>query len=266
MDLLTFATRELALGSLILLIGSAMFVCWKSRSLHPIKLRLLRIFVTRQDVKDSTISKSLDDESAVVSFRLAHGIDVRTLADAKKVAAFAAQRNIPLDLIGRAGIGFDLGALRLKSKEDAAWWVQAGLFLAALLLTVLTSLAISTALSSSMIVTIKATGAKVWLDQTEAIIQSPLYFGEEIEFSKASCNGKAPASLDTSDGRHVERTTLCEVWQDSALDSFLEKGVKKQRRTYIILSFLGIAYTLLFVMGLRQLTAQSKLRKMLSSS
>lgn len=66
-------------------------------------MRLLRLFISKSDIEDAVISKHLSNQAALITFRMAFGIQSHTLRDAKKVANFAESKNISLNLIGKAG-------------------------------------------------------------------------------------------------------------------------------------------------------------------
>ncbi len=46
-------------------------------------MRLLRLFISKSDIEDAVISKHLSNQAALITFRMAFGIQSHTLRDAK---------------------------------------------------------------------------------------------------------------------------------------------------------------------------------------
>ncbi|TAA10886.1 hypothetical protein EA658_14405 [Pseudoxanthomonas winnipegensis] len=262
MDWLEFLTREIAPYSVIGILAAAVITCWKAESFHPINARLLRFFISREEVEDSVIKKSLTDQSALISFRMTHGVRAQTLKDAKKLVDFAEYKNIPLDLIGRAGWAFDLKKLVIKPRRVPHKALLAlpaiGLFL-----LVWSSLFFAAAATKSdLLVTIKNTDTYVWLSKEEARAALP-FQGEPGTISPSECtpNGKdlvTPAGFDSRD-----RAILCDIWKDPALDPHLAKEVPKQRKIFLA-AFAMLAWWALMALGLlREWLAQIELDKAL---
>lgn len=55
-----------------------------SKLFLPIHMRLLRLFISKSDIEDAVISKHLSNQAALITFRMAFGIQSHTLRDAKK--------------------------------------------------------------------------------------------------------------------------------------------------------------------------------------
>lgn len=117
MDWISFLTRDVAIGSILGISAAALIICWRVGSFHPVNVRLLRFFIAKDEVEDPIIKKSLADQTALVSFRMTHGVKARTLRDAQSLSEFSDRTNIPLDLIGRAGWAFNLKTLTLNPKR-----------------------------------------------------------------------------------------------------------------------------------------------------
>ena len=94
MEWINSLAREVLSGSLVAAALAAGFVCWRTRSLHAVYMRILHLFVPMEHIKCPVINECISDKSSVIAFRMAYGIQCRTLNDAKAVSAFAAERNI----------------------------------------------------------------------------------------------------------------------------------------------------------------------------
>ena len=136
MDWLDFLTRNVASLSFLGVVLAAILICWRVGSFHPVNVRLLRLFIAKDDVEDPDIKKSLADQTALVSFRMTHGVNARTLRDAKNLTSFSEKTNIPLYLIGRVGWAFNLRTLTLNPKRvpHGAWLAVPGIFLLILII------------------------------------------------------------------------------------------------------------------------------------
>ncbi|MDX3934354.1 DUF6216 family protein [Stenotrophomonas sp.] len=256
MDWISFLTRDVAVGSILGVSAAALIICWRVGSLHPVNVRLLRFFIAKDEVEDPIIKKSLADQTALVSFRMTHGVKARTLRDAQKLSEFSDRTNIPLDLIGRAGWAFNLKTLALNPKRvpHGAWLAFPGIFLLVLILA--TAAFSAVAASSSLLVSLKATDTLLWLSQEEARLFRP--FGEKSTIDKTSCGAGNADALP--DGFHQnDRKILCGIWSDPALADHFSKKVPEQRATFLVAAVIFAWYAFMSFSLLREWLAQREL-------
>lgn len=261
MDWISFLTRDVAIGSILGISAAALIICWRVGSFHPVNVRLLRFFIAKDEVEDPIIKKSLADQTALVSFRMTHGVKARTLRDAQNLSEFSDRTNIPLDLIGRAGWAFNLKSLTLNPKRvpHGAWLAFPGIFLLVLILA--TAAFSAVAASSSLLVSLKATDTLLWLSQEEARIFRP--FGEKSTIDKTSC-GVGHADAELPDGFHQnDRKILCGIWSDPALADHFSKKVPEQRATFLVAAAIFAWYAFMSFSLLREWLAQRELRDLL---
>lgn len=238
MDWISVFTGNAAIISGVGILAAAAFTCWRAGSFHPINARLLRIFISKDDVEDQIIRKSLADQAALASFRMTHGVKVSTLEDAKNLAIFADRRNIPLDLIGRAGSAFDLKRHELIQKRVLTWRGLLLLLVALLLtLTAISVFAVAAA-SNGLLVSLKKTDTWLWLYQEEARAALPL-MGRRGSLSTALCNPGQQEIEVPNAFKKQDLGILCDVWNDPALKDHLAKELPKQRQAF------GLAIALL---------------------
>lgn len=72
-----------------LILFGFIYLWYRAESLHHIRLRLIRIFVSRRDLTNETINQHILDESSLLAFRFSSGIKAETLQDAEGVISFA---------------------------------------------------------------------------------------------------------------------------------------------------------------------------------
>jgi hypothetical protein len=262
MDWLSFLTGEIAAGSILGILVATAITCWRAGSFHPVNARLLRFFISKDEIEDPIIKKNLADQAALVSFRITHGVHSRTLTDARKLAGFAEDKNVPIDLIGKAGWVFDLRKLVINPKRvpHKAWLFAAGAALVTLILAI--AILCAAATKGDLLVTVKETGTWLWLSEDSARTVRP-FFGKRETFDESSCSPDqskigAPDGFDQKDPK-----ILCGIWEDSALESHLAKELKKQRRVLLMAVAVLVWYALMVFGMLRQWGAQIELSSLL---
>jgi len=262
MDWLVFLTREIAPYSVIGILIAAGITCWRAGSFHPIHARLLRFFISREEVEDPLIRKSLSDQSALVSFRMTHGVRVQTLKDARRLVEFAEFKNVPIDLIGRAGWAFDLKKLIILQKR-VPYKIQLALPTTALILLILSSLfAAAAATTSDLLVTVKKTKTLVWLSQEEARPALP-FQGQRGKISLFECAQDENSLVTPAGFKGADRAILCEIWKDPDLAKHFAKEVPRQRKIFLT-AFAMLAWYAFMAFGLlREWLAQIELNKAL---
>lgn len=250
--------------ALLLLALAALVVCWKTKSLHPIDMRLLRLVLPMSQIKCKIVNETLSDQSALIGFRMAHGVQCRTLQDAQSLAQFASSKNLPLDLIGVAGDKFDIRSLKLKSdKERSKLWhllPGAGIAVSAVLFAML----LIVALSSTLLISLKQTDRHYWLGPTEARALFRDSSGERAQFSSSQCASLQDAGAEYTAEAGRDLAILCEVWTASDLEAYIDSELPKQRSAFLFLSILVGAFGLMVFVELRSWFAESELRKLMN--
>ncbi|UWI55771.1 DUF6216 family protein [Xanthomonas oryzae] len=238
MEWLKFLTGEIAAGSLIVFLLAAALTCWRTGSLHPINTRVLRLFISKDDIEDTVIRKNLADHSALAAFRMAHQIRVQTLRDAKALIGFSDLHNIPLKLIGHAGWAFDLKnhVIHPKRVHSKGWLILP--FVAVAVFIVLAAILGAIAANDSLLVTLKETHTSIFISETEARTQRLFSIGSDtltVEQCNTANKQVIPPAFHPQDLK-----ILCQVWTDPALKAHLAKEVPKQRTA----SLLGFVFAL----------------------
>jgi len=263
MDWLEFLARNVADLSFIGIIIAAILICWRAGSFHPVNVRLLRLFIAKDEVEDPDIKKSLADQTALVSFRMTHGVKVRTLRDAKHLSTFSEKNNIPLYLIGRAGWAFNLQNLTLNPNRvpHGAWLAIPGIFL--FILIIATAVSTAVAVSKDVLVSPKETDTWLWLSQNDARTVRPFFLGERGIIDKSSCNADETAPATPAGFHKDDHKILCEIWADPALKSYFAKELPSQRQTFLVAAIIFAWYAFMSFSLLREWLAQRELRELL---
>ncbi|MDR7193272.1 DUF6216 family protein [Luteimonas terrae] len=265
MDWLNFLTREIAAGSLIGLFVACAYACWRAGSFHPINVRILRFFFSKDEVQDLEIKKSLADESALVSFRVTYGVRAETITDARRVIFFSNLRNIPLSLIGRSGWAFDIKSLSINEKRvpHKFWLAAPAIFL--IILYAAGSLAAGISVSESLLVSLKDTGKAIWLTKEDARPAFNFFDKTKILDKTACPPGPSDESVE-SGFTAIEIPILCEIWNDPAIEDHLRNELSKQKR--ISLAALAVIFIYAFIaLGIiREWSAQIELARRIAAS
>ena len=234
MDWIAIFANSVFITSGVAFTLAAAFTCWRAGSFHPINARLLRFFISKDDIEDPVIRKDLADQAALASFRMTHGVRAQTLSDAKALLAFSEESNIPLYLVGRAGSAFDKKSLALTSSHGSAKkWLGVLIILSLPLFLTLIMLSAATA-SSRLLVTLKATDTWLWLGEKEAEIASPFSLENHEPLYVSSCNGDRIDESPATGFSRQETQILCDIWGDAELQAHLETEVRRQRITLIL--------------------------------
>ncbi|CAG2087890.1 hypothetical protein CPBF426_25830 [Xanthomonas arboricola pv. juglandis] len=262
MEWLKFLTGEIAAGSIIVFLLAAAFTCWRTGSLHPINTRVLRLFISKDDIEDPVIRKDLADHSALAGFRMAHQIRVQTLKDAKALIGFADLHNIPLKLIGHAGWAFDLKTHVIHPKRvHSKWWLilpsiafVGFILLAAILGTIATQ--------DRLLVTLKETDTNLFISENEAKTLGLISTKSDV-LTIEQCKNTADKQVvpPTFDPRDLK--ILCDVWADPILKSHLTKEVPKQRNASLFAFVISLWCAWFFYTIFRELISANILKTLL---
>lgn len=164
----------------------AIYLCYKSGTLHPLRNRLMRLFISREDVEQGPIRDSLSDRSAVVSFGMIYGIYLDTTSEAEALIAGARARKIPLHLIGHAGSAFDRSTLRMKPRKTPRAWVDVLVVVGMLGAYAGAALFAASMFTNSVLIRIKATDNLVWISTADNTA-SGMFGNSDYVLSAAKC-------------------------------------------------------------------------------
>jgi hypothetical protein len=263
MDWITTVAGNASLISAIIAITAGALVVWRTGSIHPINTRLLRLFISRDEVEDPVIRQSLADQAALSSFRMTHGIKVETISDARRLANFGNEKNISLHLVGRAGDTFDVSTLSMvQTKVPSKWMLPIPMILTLAVWVLICGLGLLAA-SDNLLVSLKKTETWLFISDSQASLAFPPFFSERAQVSIDSCKrgSESPSLPEGFNQRDSE--ILCKVWSDPSLKTYLESEVPKQRRAAIVaIVFLGIAF-LFLVATIRHWAAAIRLNRLL---
>ncbi|AXI83628.1 hypothetical protein FUT69_07905 [Xylella taiwanensis] len=230
------------LAPVFLFFSAAIYIYWKSDSLYPINMRLLRFFISKNDIEDQTIRKHVSDQAALITFRVAFGVKAHTLSDAKKVANFAENRNISLNLIGKADKAFNLRTCSIDKKEVpkriSCHLLTTFSLIPIVFIVFFAALATTLAISNHLIVIIKETGTWVYLSHNEAKTANP--FREQETINIENCSAKKIVAEKKFNKR--DHKILCEIWKNPSMKDIISENIDEQNKASLI-----IIIALLFV-------------------
>ncbi|ALR03143.1 DUF6216 family protein [Xylella fastidiosa] len=218
-----------------LLVLAAIHISWRVRSFYPIHMRLLRLFISKSDIEDPVICKHLSNQAALITFRMAFGIQCRTLRDAKKVANFAESKNISLNLIGKAGAAFDLNTCSINKKKVPKRISCVLLFILSMILIFAAFMSGVFATSNRLLGQLNETGTWILLSENEARIGSSFFnlFGRNETINIQNCNAKEIVTEKRLNNR--DHQIICGIWNSASIKKSLQKSINGQQKALIIL-------------------------------
>ncbi|MCH7234823.1 MAG: DUF6216 family protein [Xylella fastidiosa subsp. multiplex] len=214
-----------------LLVFSAIYISWRVSSFYPIHMRLLRLFISKSDIEDAVISKHLSNQAALITFRMAFGIQSHTLRDAKKVANFAESKNISLNLIGKAGAAFDLNTCSINKKKVPKRISCVLLFILSMILIFAAFMSGVFATSNRLVGQLNETGTWILLSENEAKIGSSFFnlFGKNETINIQNCNAKEIVTEKRLNNR--DHQIICGIWNSASI----KKSLQKQKALIILM-------------------------------
>lgn len=254
--------------SLFGLVVAALHICWRAGSLHPLNNRLLRLFISRDDIQDELVKKNLSDYSALSVFRMTYGVSARTLHDARGIIFRAETKNIPLDLVGRAGLAFDLDEFVVNKKKRPG---RSSVVIAGVLIYLFFCLAMVAGISATedrLLVSLKSTGTRLWLSNDTAQPAFQMGFGERTSLSSRSCqeNEKKRAKDGTPQGfSSNDYSILCGIWRDPSTKNKIRNDLYQQRWTLLVATFFCIWVCVFFYPVIRSAVAVRELERLLGT-
>ncbi|WP_237648889.1 DUF6216 family protein [Xylella fastidiosa] len=222
-----------------LLVFSAIYISWRVSSFYPIHMRLLRLFISKSDIEDAVISKHLSNQAALITFRMAFGIQSHTLRDAKKVANFAESKNISLNLIGKAGAAFDLNTCSINKKKVPKRISCVLLFILSMILIFAAFMSGVFATSNRLVGQLNETGTWILLSENEAKIGSSFFnlfgrneIGRNETINIKNCNAKEIVTEKRLNNR--DHQIICGIWNSASIKKSLQKSINGQQKALII--------------------------------
>lgn len=252
-----------------LIIVGLSYLCYRAESLHHIRLRLIRIFVSRRDLTNEKVNQQILDESSLLAFRFSTGVKAETLADAESVISFALSKNIPLSLIGRAGRAFNIPELSIREKLVPRTWQCPILFIIAFSFFIPSTLFATLSTENNFMTSLKETGTKIWLTADHVSQRNGLFKGERTIEKNVLCTPAGPSDVTVIPTwpSARDREILCELFSEPELSNLINEEVKAQRRTSIYLAvLLGGMSVFVFVLMMQGFAAQNLAQRLARTS
>jgi len=241
----------------------ALYLCYKSGTLHPLRNRLMRLFISRDDIEQGPIRDAISERSAVVSFGMVYGIHLETSSDVEALIGQARTRNIPLHLIGMAGKAFDREAFEVKPGKSPRKLVDATIFTALFVSYLATVCLFAGAFTDDILIRIKATNTLLWVGPDEKDVAARgILRDRHVAFSQKECAElPKPIRIDpvVTDEARYNLSVLCAILTLPAEEKELREALPMQR-----IAFGGAAaLCLMALIGLlRMLVRRDAIRKL----
>ncbi len=222
--------------TLLALPCAALLLCYISGTLHPLRNRLMRLFISRDDVEHGTIRGSISDRSAVVSFGMIYGIHLDTTAEVESMIKGAQTHDVPLHLIGAAGSAFDREAFAVKPHKSPGKWGDAMSSIALMIFYLATVCLLLGAFSSEVLIRIRDTDTllRVTTKGDEGTAQG-IFRDKNLTFSQQECAAlPQPIEIEpfVDDEARYNLSVLCAIWTLPVERKELTESLPVQRTAF----------------------------------
>ena len=259
-----FSIAAGTLGPALIILG-LLYLCYRAESLHHIRLRLIRLFVSRRDLTHDAINQHILDESSLFAFRFSTGIKAQTAAEAERIIAFGLAHNVPLSLISRAGKAFNIAELKMGKKFLPRPWHAPVLFALAFALFTPAVFFVGMSTEKEFMTSLKETGTEIWLSADHVTPRDGFRKGNPTIDKDALCKAVTRAGdAGTSSWPSTrDKQILCDVFNDPQLSNMINDEVKAQRLALIYYALLlGGMSAYMFVTLIQTLSAQNLARRL----
>jgi hypothetical protein len=241
----------------LIFIVAAMLSYFRSRSSHPILLRIWTLTFGKAEINSTIIKCFSQNESDLAHFTYLTKIRVATVKDAEQLIKWALEKNLSLKLIKSSGEYFDVimlagtQALYALGRKDLVYRLLAVIFLAIPVI-----LGLSLSIYDRAIIQMR--DSRNFLTINPEYV-STVFAAERFYLSECPVE-KTPTSFDAKDLENI-----CNVSFDNETKSQLSKLVKTQRAAGALLATYTGFFFLRAYLALVKVRAALELRKRLSS-
>ncbi|MDT9581914.1 DUF6216 family protein [Stenotrophomonas indicatrix] len=243
----------------------SLYLCYKSGTLHPLRNRLTRLFIGREDIEPGPIRNSLSDRSAVVSFAMIYGIHLDTASEVKALIAKAESRDIPLHLIGIAGSAFDRSEFAVKPGRSPRRGVDGMICMGLLVSYLATACFLAGTFADDILIRVRATNTVLWVAAKEGEgAARGILRGRNMAFSQAECE-KPPntGAIEPFVGNEprYNLSVLCAIWTSPSERKELIDALPQQRTAFGAVALLCLMALVGFLQALTRRNAIRKLER-----
>jgi hypothetical protein len=197
-------------------------------SIHIFVMRLYTLFVGKQRHGDSSIANFLDQRSALMRFRLATGIDARTVGHAKQLIKWCDDNDEEIGAIWKSGKYFDRQNVKIRDDmEIPANWKQVTWLFGSIASVYATMLGVALMFGTGLLVTIKNDASSPHFALSAHQFWVPLRSSAVIKIG--DCDGGDMAVGQKVHISPTEASMACSWLKDPSLPAYLDDGLRKQR-------------------------------------
>lgn len=279
LDAASVSTLSTLLGIVVALVplGACAYVMWRSQSFHPLTYRLRRLVYGDQEVHDPDIKQMLAEQYDRMLFRHEFGIPVASMAQLRRVKAWATEQQVEMPELGACRGYF---RLRRKAVEllRPSRWSLAWLVPSALLGVVLFFFASELLASVAVFYTFKESGRHFSMTETAARPLLPEGPALTVEDCLNLAIGKPGAvQLHGRAFGEFDRASVCEAFIGDGSEAGKAKAAQRlradlneararQRGLGFVLALASIVWGWVAVAGLFAWTSARDLRRRLDDA
>lgn len=241
----------------------SLYLCYKSGTLHPLRNRLTRLFVSREDIEPGPIRNSLSDRSAVVSFAMIYGIHLDTASEVEAFISKAQSRDIPLHLIGIAGSAFDRSEFSVRPDRSPRRWGDGMIGIGLLISYLATACFLAGTIADDILIRVRATNTVLWVEAKEGEgTARGILRDRNVAFSQAECKTlPAAGKIEPFIGNEhrYNLSVLCAIWTSPSERKELIDALPHQR---IAFSAVGLLCLTILAGLLQALIRRNAIRRL----
>jgi hypothetical protein len=245
MELAQLSGLPAFLGALapLAVLGGFLWLCFRTESRHVLMYRIWRLLHGSQSIHDPEVNAYIEEQSSLMSFRFLTGVNVKSLANARRLIQWARFHDIELQAIGWCGEYFDPDLRQVRTQKLPSAWVQSLKFGALVLVWVLffaSSLGIANDRAGYQF---KSSGHWFYVRGEAATSLWPF---KSESLKKSDCEKDSSANALRTSFTESEVGSLCEMLASPEMGETVKKTVFNQRVTFALL-LLALAVAAWFI-------------------
>ena len=235
------------------IVFGAIWIVWRTESMHVLRRRLWLLIHGSQDISDPAIRAFVEEQSSLTAFRMFSGIRVNSVEDAQQLIEWAKVNAISLRTISGCGDYFDAELRIVKTQKLPRRWVQRALgvlaatgFFAVMIFVCATSF-------SKVAFTFKSDQRWFLADQSSARALWPLTALFSDPLRQVECQKLSPTTEEQKFFRPDQLKMLCELLGDEKWSEYFTSRLREQRLASLMLFAVTALLTYLLASSRRRI-------------
>lgn len=243
------------IGVALLIMSAAALVWWRTRSVHPVMLKIWSFFVSRNDCSIKSVKQFHEKQAALLQFRFTTGLSVRTLVQVEDVLKWTEKFNEDVGDVAACGDFFDLDHPGLKDNvSKLKWWMELIPVLFVTFFLVATLLSVGGIFFDRAILRLKET--RTWMTLGDNYVKR---VGDYPGFKIEKCNDDKVQLTPALGFTERELQLICTAFSQQNTAEFVRSTVAEQK---LLFKFSSVFCILVAIPFWKLITQLSKARAM----